>query len=574
MMRSQQWFVRDDLAGFLHRSSLAATGLSRHVLDGRPVIGICNSWSDLVSCNFHLRGVTDAVRRGVARAGGIAVELSTMSLGEALMKPTTMLYRNLVAMEVEESIRAYPIDAVVLLGGCDKTMPAQLMGAAGADVPAIALPSGPADPAVFRGRELGVGTDLWSYVDELRAGRMSRSDFDELEAASVPSAGHCPELGTASTMAALTEALGMALPGSATVPATHARRHAFGEATGERAVALARNGPRPSQILTPAAFDNAITTLMAIGGSTNAVVHLLAIARRAGVELSLDRFDEIAARTPLITNLRPSGEELFVRLNAVGGIPAVLDRLSPLLDTSALTVTSASLAAGTRPAPVEDAVLSTLDEPFAPSGGIAVLRGNLAPDGALIKTSAATPELLRHRGPALVFDDHHELSHRIDDPDLDVTPDTVLVLRNAGPIGGPGMPEWGALPLPEKLLRQGVTDMVRVSDARMSGTAFGTVAVHVAPEAAAGGPLSKLRTGDPVVLDVEHRRLAVDIPDEEFLRRAPSTRQSPRPRGYLRLVNEHITQADRGCDFDFMTDGGPAPDLAPRSIPAGWHGGW
>ncbi|MFC0450339.1 dihydroxy-acid dehydratase [Rhodococcus jostii] len=573
-MRSAQWFARDDLAGFLHRSSIAATGINRHTLDGRPVIGICNSWSDLVSCNFHLRGLADAVKRGVAQAGGIAVEFPTMSLGESLMKPTAMLYRNLVAMEVEESIRAYPIDAVVLLGGCDKTVPAQLMGAAGADVPAIALTGGPANPAIFRGRELGVGTDLWGYVNELRAGRMSQSDFDELEAASMPSVGHCPELGTASTMAALTEALGMALPGSATIPATNSRRYAFGEATGERAVALARSGPRPSQILTAAAFDNAITTLMALGGSTNAVVHLLAIARRIGVPLSLDRFDEISARTPLIANLRPSGEELFARLNAVGGIPAVLDRLAPLLDTTALTVTGQPLLAGTRPSPVDDVVLSSLDTPFAPTGGIAVLRGNLAPDGALIKTSAATPALLRHRGPALVFDDHHELSHRIDDPDLDVTPDTVLVLRNAGPIGGPGMPEWGALPLPEKLLRRGVTDMVRISDGRMSGTAFGTVAVHVAPEAAAGGPLSKLRTGDPVVLDVDQRLLAVDVPDDEFHGRTPSTMPDSPSRGYLRLVNDHIMQADQGCDFDFMPADGAAQDLAPRSIPAGWHGGW
>lgn len=573
-MRSAQWFVRDDLAGFLHRSSLAATGLSRHVLDGRPVIGICNSWSDLVSCNFHLRGLADSVRRGVAQAGGIAVEFTTMSLGEALMKPTAMLYRNLVAMEVEESIRAYPIDAVVLLGGCDKTVPAQLMGAAGADVPTIALTGGPANPAIFRGKELGVGTDLWAYVDELRAGRMSQADFAELEAASMPSVGHCPELGTASTMAALTEALGMALPGSATVPATNSRRYALGEATGERAVELARSGLRPSQILTPAAFDNAITTLMALGGSTNAVVHLLAIARRAGVDLRLERFDEISAWTPLIANLRPSGTELFARLNAVGGLPAVLDRLAPLLDTTALTVTGKPLSASLRPSPADDAVLSSLEAPFAPNGGIAVLKGNLAPDGALIKTSAATPSLLRHRGPALVFDDHHELSHRIDDPDLDVTPDTVLVLRNAGPVGGPGMPEWGALPLPEKLLRRGVTDMVRISDARMSGTAFGTVAVHVAPEAAVGGPLSKLRTGDPVVLDVEKRRLAVDLPDAEFLSRAPSIPVRAQPRGYRRLVNDHIIQADRGCDFDFMAEDGPGADLAPGSIPAGWHGGW
>ncbi|WP_028923234.1 dihydroxy-acid dehydratase [Pseudonocardia acaciae] len=581
-LRSARWFTRDDLAGFLHRSTITATGVGRQALDGRPVVGICTAWSDLVSCNFHLRGVADAVRRGVTRAGGLALEFPTMSLGENLMKPTAMLYRNLVAMEVEESIRAYPFDAVVLLGGCDKTVPAQLMGAASADVPAIALTGGPANPAVFRGRELGVGTDLWHYVAELRAGRMSRDDFAELEAASMPSVGHCPELGTASTMAALTEVLGMSLPGSATVPATDARRYALGETTGERAVALARNGPRPSDVLTREAFDNAITTLMALGGSTNAVIHLLAIARRAGVALGLDRFDELSARTPVVTNLRPSGEDLFARLDAVGGVPGVLARLAPLLHLSATGVTGRPLAdlvhragAGSAAETADETVVAPLERPFAATGGIAVLRGNLAPDGALLKTSAADPSLLSHRGPALVFDDVHELAHRVDDPDLDVDADTVLVLRGVGPVGGPGMPEWAQLPVPEKLLRRGVRDIVRISDARMSGTAFGTVALHVAPEAAAGGPLARLRTGDPVVLDVARRLLAVDIPDREFARRPPALGDTLPARGYQGLYQRHVTQADQGCDFDFMAlDGAePAGDSADAII-GGWHGGW
>lgn len=575
-LRSARWFARDDLAGFLHRSTITATGVSRHALDGRPVIGICTAWSDLVSCNFHLRGVADAVRRGVTRAGGLPLEFPTMSLGENLMKPTAMLYRNLVAMEVEESIRAYPFDAVVLLGGCDKTVPAQLMGAASADVPAIALTGGPANPAVFRGRELGVGTDLWHYVAELRAGRMSRDDFAELEAAAMPSVGHCPELGTASTMAALTEALGMSLPGSATVPATGARRYALGEETGERAVSMALDGPRPSQVLTHDAFDNAITTLMALGGSTNAVIHLLAIARRAGVTLPLDRFDELSARTPVLTNLRPSGDGLFTSLDAAGGVPGVLARLAPLLHLSATGVTGRPLAELLPDAnAIDPAVVAPLESPFAATGGIAVLRGNLAPAGALLKTSAADPTLLHHRGPALVFDNVHELAHRIDDPDLDVHADTVLVLRGAGPLGGPGMPEWAQLPVPEKLLRQGIRDIVRISDARMSGTAFGTVALHVAPEAAARGPLARLRTGDPVILDVERRLLAVDIPDRDFASRMPTHLGGAAPRGYLGLYIRHVTQADEGCDFDFMAGAGETPANDPAdSIIAGWHGGW
>ncbi|GAB2874008.1 dihydroxy-acid dehydratase [Streptomyces mayteni] len=582
--RSDHWFAGADLPGFLHRASLTAAGISRAALDGRPVIGICNSWSELVSCNLHFRGLADAVRRGVLQAGGLPLEFPTMSLGENLLKPTAMLFRNLMAMDVEESIRGYPFDAVVLLGGCDKTVPAQLMGAASADVPTISVTGGPANPARFRGRELGVGTDLWAYVNELRAGRMSRTEFDELEAAAMPSAGHCPELGTAATMAAVTEALGMSLPGSATIPATDARRHAAAEAAGRRAVQLAHDDLRPSRILTAQAFDNAITVLMAFGGSTNAVIHLLALAGRAGVPLTLQRFDEISAVTPRIADIRPSGTRLFADLHEAGGVPALLAALAPLLHVDAVGVGGAALR-DTLPERRTDTstdtgeVIASLDAPFGPTGSLAVLRGTLAPDGAIIKTSAADPSLLRHRGPALVFDSVGELSHRIDDPALDVTEDTVLVLRNVGPIGGPGMPEWGQLPIPEKLLRRGVRDMVRISDARMSGTAFGTVVLHVAPEAKAGGPIGLLRTGDPVTLDTDARRLDIDIPSAELARRQ-ATAASPTAhhtaRGYQRLYAERVTQADQGCDFDFLRGDprAPADTNLPTGLLSGWHGGW
>jgi len=397
----------------------------------------------------------------------------------------------------------------VLLGGCDKTIPAQLLGAASANVPAIVVSGGPAEPAVFRGRELGAGTDLWHHADELRAGRMSEAEFDELEAAATPSAGHCNEMGTASTMTSLVEALGMCLPGTATIPAAGAARHRAAEETGARAVALAREELRPDEILTAEAFDNAITLLMALGGGTNAVVHLLALAGRVGVPLSLDRFDELSRRTPLLANVRPSGEHLFARLHYAGGIPAVLRELGSLVHSGARTVTGRMLGDAIASAEVLDrGVIAAFDEPLAPEGGIAVLRGNLAPNGAIIKRSAASPALLRHRGPAVVFEDVYDVQARIDDPTLDVTADSVLVLRNSGPRGGPGMPEWGQIPIPAKLLREGVTDLVRISDARMSGTAFGTVVLHVAPESAVGGPLAAVRDGDPIVLDVTERRLA------------------------------------------------------------------
>jgi dihydroxy-acid dehydratase len=567
--RSERWFGGDDLAGFIHRASLHAEGLSRDALVGRPVVGICNSWSELVNCNLHFRGLAAAVKRGVLLAGGLPLEFPTISLGENLMKPTAMLYRNLMSMDVEESIRSYPLDAVVLIGGCDKTVPAQLMGAASANVPAIMLTGGPSQPAMFRGRELGAGTDLWHYADELRAGRMTRAEFDELEQASAASVGHCNEMGTASTIAAVVEALGMSLPGTATIPAVDAARIRAAEATGARAVGLAQEALAPSRILTPEAFDNAITTLMAIGGATNAVIHLLAIAGRAGVPLTLDRFHELSRRTPMLVNVRPAGEHLVEQLHHAGGIPAVLGELGELVRTDVLTVTGGPLAT----AEVLDRRVIAQRQP---EGGIAVVRGTLAPDGALIKRSAASAELLRHRGHAVVFEDVYDVAARIDDPSLEIDATSVLVLRNAGPRGGPGMPEWGQVPIPKRLLEQDVTDMVRVSDARMSGTAFGTVVLHVAPEAAAGGPLRAVRTGDAIVLDVDDQRLDLDVPPAEIERRLADL-GPPEPayrRGYGALYLEHVLQANEGCDFDFLRGRSDADETEPLGLLSGWVGGW
>ncbi len=577
-LRSERWFGGADLAGFIHRASLHAEGISRAALSGRPVVGICNSWSELVNCNLHFRSLAEAVKRGVLLAGGLPLEFPTIALGENLMKPSAMLYRNLMSMDVEESIRAYPLDAVVLLGGCDKTVPAQLMGAASADVPAIMVTGGPSEPAWFRGRPLGAGTDLWHYADELRAGRMSAEEFAELEAAATPSYGTCNEMGTASTMAALVETLGMALPGTATIPAVDAARRRAAEATGARAVELAREGLRPSDILVDEAFDNAIRVLAALGGGTNAVVHLLALAGRAGVELTLDRFGALAAETPFLVNVRPSGEHLVEQLHRAGGIPALLNELGPLLHGDVATVTGRPLADGFRDARTLDRdVIATLDEPLGPPGAIAVVRGSLAPCGAVIKRSAASPHLLRHRGPAVVFEDVHDVAARIDDPALDVSADSVLVLRNSGPKGGPGMPEWGQIPVPAKLLAQGVDDMVRISDARMSGTAFGTVVLHVAPESAADGPLRAVEDGDPVVLDVEAGVLDLDVPAGEIAARLERLGPAePRyRRGYGALFLEHVLQADEGCDFDFLrARPGEREPTEPYGLLSGWVGGW
>jgi dihydroxy-acid dehydratase len=578
-LRSSKWLDGTELSGFVHRTAFRSSGFSRESFEGRPVVGICNSSSEAVSCNLGFRDLAASVKRGVLQAGGIPLEFPAMSLGEQLMKPTAMLYRNLMSMDVEESIRAYPFDAVVLLGGCDKTVPAQLMGAASADVPTIVVTGGPASPAVFRGRQLGVGTDLWHYADAFRAGDMTVEEFGELEAAAGPSIGHCPEMGTASTMAVIVEGLGMTLPGGAAIPAYDARRQQHAEACGRRAVAIAVEGVRPSHILTPEAFDNAITLLLAVGGSTNAIIHLLAIAGRVGVPLNLARFHELSERTPVIVNVRPSGAFLVEQLFHAGGVPAVLSELAPLLHLDAMTISGTTLASAlVAPSEPDRSIIATLEEPFLPVGGLAVVTGNLAPDGAVVKCSAASPELLAHRGPAVVFEDIEDLVARIDDPDLEVSEDSVLVLRMVGPRGGYGMPEWGQLPIPGKLLRAGVRDMVRVSDARMSGTSFGTTVLHVSPEAAAGGSLALVRSGDYISLDARAGVLNLEVDEDELLRRRAVLDATPRGskfrRGYQSLHDEHVLQAHEGCDFDFLQGRSVDPDLEPVGMLSGWIGGW
>jgi len=576
-LRSEAWFGGQNVSGLIHRASLRAGGAPDNV-EGRPVVGLCSSYSELVHCNVHLRLLAESVRRGVLEAGGVPVEFPTISLSENLMKPTTMMYRNLMAMDVEEMIRSHPLDSVVLMGGCDKTIPAQLMGAISVGVPAIVLPGGPSAPARFRGRDLGVGTDLWRYTDDVRAGRMSMEEYRELEGHMIPTHGHCNEMGTASTMAALTEALGFSLIGSSMVSAVSNVRAAIAEATGRRAVGIALEELSPRRILSLEALENAITLLNAIGGSTNAIIHLIALAGRSGIELPLEKFAEISSRTPRMTNVRPSGEYLTGELAEAGGIPAVLAELSGLLNLDAVTVSGRTLGAEIADAGSRDRrVIGTLREPIGPPGALTVLKGSLAPRGAVLKRSAASDGLLHHRGRALIFEGIEDALHRLEDPMLDVDRDSVLVLRGVGPVGAPGMPEWGMLPIPTKLLEQGVTDMVRVSDARMSGTAFGTVVLHVAPEAAVGGPLARLRDGDSITLDVANGRLDVDVDPAEFeARPLPESSKPAATRGYRSLYEQHVLQADQGCDFDFLRN---APDdpygsTMPTGLFSGWFSGW
>jgi L-arabonate dehydrase len=553
--RSRAWFDTPELYGWLRRAAFKAEGFGEPAYEGRPIIGICNSWSELTHCNAHLRQVAEAVKRGVWQAGGFPMEFPVMSLGEYNMRPTTMLYRNLMSMDVEESISANPLDGVVLLGGCDKTTPALLMGAASADLPSILVTGGPQLKGHWRGEELGSCTDCRRYQQELRAERITEEDWAELQNCIVRSPGHCMVMGTASTMASMGEALGIALPHNAAIPAVDSRRMQLAEASGRQIVQLVARGIRPSDIMTPDAFDNAIRTLHAIGGSTNAIIHLIAIAGRVGIDLSLDRFDELSRSTPFLLDLKPSGRFLMEDFYYAGGLPALLKELRPLLHQDVLTVTGQSLGAHlTGVVSHNHELIRPLDAPLHAEGGLAVLYGSLAPGGALIKPTAASPELLTHRGRAVVFANHDEMEHRIDDPDLDVHPNDVLVMRDAGPMGAPGMPEWGFLPLPKKLLQQGVRDMVRISDARMSGTAFGTVVVHATPESAAGGPLAAVRTGDIIALDVPNRRLDLLVEPPEVAQRLASA-APPAPhyrRGYGWLFAQHILQADKGCDFDFL----------------------
>ena len=553
--RSKDWFETPELYGWLRRAAFKAEGFEEPSYEGKPIIGICNTWSELTHCNAHLRDLAESVKIGVWQAGGFPMEFPVMSLGEYNMKPTTMLYRNLLSMDVEESITANPLDGVVLLGGCDKTTPALLMGAASADIPSILVTGGPQLKGNWKGEELGSCTDCRRYEVELRAGTITEDDWAELQSCIVRSSGHCMTMGTASTMATIGEALGMALPGNAAIPAVDSRRKQMAEAAGRQIVAISQTDLKPSKIMTQSAFENAIRCVHAIGGSTNAIIHLIAIAGRVGIELPLELFDELSKTTPFLLNLKPSGQYLMEDFYYAGGVPALMNRISHLMDLSNVTVTEKTLGeniAGQQ-AHLPD-VIRSIDDALDPEGGLAVLYGNLAPTGAIIKPTAASPELMVHTGRAVVFNDHDDLSARIDDPDLDVTPNDVLVMKNGGPIGASGMPEWGFLPIPKKILATGVRDMVRISDARMSGTAFGTVVVHASPESANGGPLSAVENGDRITLDVPNRRLSLDISDSEMDGRIKANfAEGPEHRrGFKWLHARHITQADKGCDFDFL----------------------
>jgi dihydroxy-acid dehydratase len=553
--RSSLWFGAKDRNAFIHRSWMKNQGLPDDLFDGRPVIGICNTWSELTPCNSHFRTLADHVKRGVYEAGGFPLEFPVMSLGETLMRPTAMLFRNLVSMDVEESIRANPLDGVVLLAGCDKTTPALLMGAASCDLPAIMVSGGPMLNGKFRGRDIGSGTDVWKFSEDVRSGAMKECEFQEAETCMNRSAGHCMTMGTASTMASVVEALGIGLPSNAAIPAVDSRRYTLAHLAGRRIVEMVHEDLRMSKILTREAFENAIRIVGAIGGSTNAVIHLLAIAGRIEVSLTLDDWDNLGRAVPCLVNLMPSGKYLMEDFYYAGGLPAVIREMGDLIHREALTVNGKTIGENAQAAPCHNRdVIRCLSDPLTPEGGIAVLRGNLCPDGAVIKPSAATPALMKFRGRAVVFESIEEFNARIDDPDLDVDETCVLVLKNCGPRGYPGMPEVGNMPLPSKLLKRGVTDMVRISDARMSGTAYGTVVLHVAPEAAAGGALAVVQDGDFIELDVARRALHLDVGAEEIAKRCAALKppQPPADRGYYKLYYDHVLQADQGADFDFL----------------------
>ncbi len=554
--RSSQWYAGDSRNAYIHRAWMRR-GLPAHAFDGRPHIAIANTASDLAPCNSHLDEVAESVKQGVWEAGGVPMNLPVVSLGETLVRPTAMLWRNMAAMAAEEMFRANPIDGLVLLGGCDKTIPSLLMAAASVDLPAIVVPGGPMLTGTFRGVALGCGTDVWKLSEEVRAGNLSAQDFLGSESSMIRSRGHCNTMGTASTMACMAEALGTTIPGIAGTPAPDSRLLETAHASGRLAVQMVSQELRPSRLFSRGSFLNAIVALAAVGGSTNAVVHLLAIAGRLGIDLSLDDFDATGSGVPLLVDLQPAGRHLMEDFHRAGGLLAVLREVRDLLDPAALTVTGRPLADHLDDARIwDETVIRPRSDPLQDEAGIAVLRGSLAPDGAVIKPAAASPELLRHRGRAVVFDSIEDFHRRIDDPGLDVDADSVLVLRGCGPKGYPGMPEVANLPLPPKLLEQGVRDMVRICDGRMSGTAYGTVVLHVAPEAAAGGPLGLIRTGDVIELDVAARRLDVDVPAEELRRREPPAAAmagyAAPGRGWQRLYVDHVLQADRGADLDFL----------------------
>jgi len=564
-LRSTLWFGKLDRDGFIHRSWMKSQGYPDHEFDGRPVIGICNSASELTPCNVHLTQVAEAVKRGVWEAGGFPLEFPTMSLGETLMRPTAMLFRNLMSMDVEESIRANPIDGVVLLGGCDKTTPAQIMGAVSVGLPSIVISGGPMLNGKYHGKDLGSGTDVWKLSEAVRAGDMSAADFFAAESCMSRSHGHCNTMGTASTMTNLSEALGLQLPGSAAIPAVDARRYQSAHLAGRRIVEMVHQDVGINQILTRKAFENAIKVNAALGGSTNVVIHLLAIAGRVGISLSLDDFDHLTRDIPLLVNLQPSGHYLMEDFYYAGGLPAVMQELGDLLHRDALTITGKTIGENISTAKIyNDEVIFSRKKPLSEHGSTVVLKGNLCPNGAVIKRSAASKHLLKHRGKAVVFETIEDFKARVDDPNLQVDADSVLVLKNCGPKGYPGMPEVGNMPLPKKLLQQGVTDMVRISDARMSGTAYGTVILHISPESAIGGPLALVQNGDIIMLDVENRCLELEVSEEELMRRRAHWQPLDLhyTRGYAKLYIDHVNQAHEGADLDFLV--GKSGDKATR----------
>jgi L-arabonate dehydrase len=562
--RSQSWFGRDDRDGFVHRSWIKNQGYPHDELDGRPVIGICNTWSELTPCNGHFRELAEFVKRGVYEAGGFPLEFPVMSLGETQLRPTAMLFRNLASMDVEESIRGNPIDGVVLLMGCDKTTPSLMMGAASCDLPTIGVSGGPMLNGKFRGKDIGSGTGVWQMSEMVRAGEMSQADFTEAESCMHRSKGNCMTMGTASTMASMVEALGMSLPENAAIPAADTRRNRLAQMSGRRIVEMVNQDIKMSQILTREAFENAIRTNAAIGGSTNAVIHLIAIAGRMGIKLDLDDWDKLGASVPCLLNLQPSGKYLMEDFYYAGGLPAILREIRPILHLGCLTANGKTLGENIENAPCYNRdVIKTPADPFMKDAGIAVLRGNLAPNGAVIKPSAATAALLQHRGRAVVFEDIEDFHGRIDDDALDIDEHCIMVLKNCGPKGYPGMAEVGNMPLPPKILQRGITDMVRISDGRMSGTAYGTVVLHTSPEAAAGGPLALVQNGDMIELDVAGRRLHLEVTDEELARRRLSWKPPQHPtRGYQKLYVDHVQQAHLGADLDFLVGGSGA--LVPR----------
>ena len=562
-LRSHRWLGVNDLRSFGHRSRLRQMGFDGPDWTGKPVIGIINTWSDINACHAHLRSRAEDVKRGILQAGGFPVELPAMSLAEPFVKPSTMLYRNFLAMEVEELLRSHPIDGAVLMGGCDKTTPGLVMGAISMGNPAIYVPAGPMLRGNWRGQTLGSGSDAWKYWDEKRAGNISDADWNEIEGGISRSYGTCMVMGTAATMMAIAEALGLALPGASSIPAADASHARMCASAGRRIVDMVWDDLTPARILSPAAFDNAIRVHMAMGGSTNAIIHVIAMARRAGIGLDMARFDEIARDIPVLANIRPSGDFLMEDFYYAGGLRALMFELAELLDLGCMTVSGETLGETLRGAQVyQSDVIRSLGNPVSRAGATAVLTGNLAPRGCVMKPSAADPRLLRHRGPVIAFEDYNHMAREVERDDLDVTPDHILVLKNAGPKGGPGMPEWGMLPIPKKLVRAGVRDMLRISDGRMSGTSYGACILHVAPESFVGGPLAFVETGDEIEVDADARRIHLHVSDEELSQRRARWRQpAPHyPRGYGAMFSAHIGQADEGCDFDYLLAGGDIPE--------------